>query len=207
MEIHGLGTRGKPRQEGTMLVEITESEHGAKHGITLALAYATADNLTGRPIYARAGCYLHAEAEPKLRRAATLAGALGCRLKILDAFRPLEAQWALWHALPDPDFVSDPRTGARPHCRGAAVDLTLIDGDGAELDMGTGFDAATPQSWHGSLDISVAAQRNRHLLLGIMSAAGWDFYEKEWWHYQLFQPRRLPILSDSVLRPGLMGQS
>ena len=189
-----------------MLVEITEAEHGAKHGIVLALAYATADNLTGRPIYARAGCYLHVEAEPKLRRAAALAGALGYRLKILDAFRPLEAQWALWHALPDPDFVSDPRTGARPHCRGAAVDLTLIDGDGAELDMGTGFDAATPLSWHGSLDVSVAAQRNRHLLLGIMSAAGWDFYEKEWWHYQLFQPRRLPILSDSVLRPGLMGR-
>ena len=73
--------------------------------------------------------------------------------------------------------------------------------------MGTGFDAATPLSWHGSLGVSVTAQRNRHLLLGIMSAAGWDFYEKEWWHYQLFQPRRLPILSDSVLRPGLMKQA
>lgn len=185
-----------------MLVEITEAEHD----VTLALAYATADNLTGRPIYARAGCYLHVEAETKLRRAVALAGALGYRLKILDAFRPLEAQWALWHALPDPDFISDPQNGARPHCRGAAVDLTLTDG-GRELDMGTGFDAATPLSWHGNLDVSVAAQHNRHLLLGIMSAAGWDFYEKEWWHYQLFQPRRLPILSDSVLRrPGLMGR-
>ena len=52
--------------------------------------------------------------------------------------------------------------------------------------------------------MSPEAQRNRHILLGIMSASGWDFYAKEWWHYQLFQPRRYPVLSDSVLASGLM---
>jgi zinc D-Ala-D-Ala dipeptidase len=42
-------------------------------------------------------------------------------------------------------------------------------------------------------------------LLGVMSAAGWDFYRREWWHYQLFDSRRYPVLSDSVLAAGQAG--
>src|SRR3546814_2664707 len=47
------------------------------------------------------------------------------------------------------------------HGRGVAVDLTLDGPDGRPLDMGTGFDAVTPLSHHGSLEVSPAAQRNR----------------------------------------------
>jgi D-alanyl-D-alanine dipeptidase len=66
--------------------------------------------------------------------------------------------------------------------------------------MGTPFDAFTPLSHHGRLDITAEAQRHRALLLGIMTAAGWDFYSSEWWHYQLFNARATcPVLSDSVL--------
>jgi D-alanyl-D-alanine dipeptidase len=85
--------------------------------------------------------------------------------------------------------------------------LTLIDAKSGEaLDMGTEFDAFTPLSYHGDTQVSETAQRNRFLLLGLMSAAGWDFYSREWWHYQLFDARRYPVLSDSVLRQGLMAQ-
>ena len=71
--------------------------------------------------------------------------------------------------------------------------------------MGTGFDAFTPQAHHARTDIPVAAQRNRALLLGIMTAAGWDFFKNEWWHYQLFNARqRLPLLSDSTLPEPMM---
>jgi zinc D-Ala-D-Ala dipeptidase len=35
------------------------------------------------------------------------------------------------------------------------------------------------------------------LLLGLMSAAGWDFYGNEWWHYQLFDAKRYPLLRDA----------
>jgi len=83
--------------------------------------------------------------------------------------------------------------------------LTLIDRGGAALDMGTSFDAFTPLSHHGNLEITPAAQRNRLSLLGLMSAAGWDFYGREWWHYQLFDARnRYPVLSDSVLPRPMM---
>jgi D-alanyl-D-alanine dipeptidase len=89
---------------------------------------------------------------------------------------------------------------------GAAVDLTLVDTtSGRELDMGTGFDDMRPASWHGDTGVSVQAQRNRVTLLGLMTAAGFDFFRNEWWHYQLFKPRgRYPVLSDSVLSEGMM---
>ena len=170
----------------------------ASHGVQLAIAYATNDNFIGRPVYVRPGCYLHPHAAERLGRVTALARPLGLTLLIFDAFRPSEAQWRLWEARPDPEFLADPRRGS-PHSRGIAVDLTLLGADGAPLDMGTDFDAFTPLSHHGATRVSIAAQRNRLLLLGLMSAAGWDFYAREWWHYQLFEPRRYPLLSDSVL--------
>ena len=173
------------------------------HGVLLEIAYATANNLTGRPIYARPACYLHEDAAAKLARAVALAQGLGLRLKIFDAFRPPEAQWKLWEFLADPTFVADPRRGSA-HSRGVAVDLTLIDADGRELDMGTGFDAPTPLSYHASTEISEAAQRNRFTLLGLMTAAGWDFYAFEWWHYQLFDATLYPMLSDGDLPVPMM---
>jgi D-alanyl-D-alanine dipeptidase len=176
------------------LVEITATAHD----VEIALAYAGPHNLTGAPVYANARCYLNEEAARLLDRAVTLARPLGLRLKIFDALRPSEAQWKLWNARPDPDFLADPRRGS-PHSRGAAVDLTLVDAAGEELPMGTGFDAFTPLSHHGAAAIPAEAQRNRFLLLGLMSAAGWDFYRNEWWHYQLFDPRRFPLLGDADL--------
>lgn len=181
------------------LVEITPESHR----VLIDLAYATPRNLTGKPVYRRALCYLHPEAAAKLARAVELAAALGLRLKIFDAFRPSEAQWLLWNACPDPNFLADPRRGS-PHSRGAAVDLTLIDAEGKELEMGTPFDAFTPLSHHGNTEVPVAAQRNRFLLLGLMSAAGWDFYGNEWWHYQLFNARQYPLLGDADLPQPMM---
>lgn len=165
------------------------------YDVVIDLAYATPHNVTGKPVYRRAGCYLHPDGAAKLARAVELARPLGLRLKLFDAFRPSEAQWLLWNACPDPTFLADPRRGS-PHSRGVAVDLTLVDAAGVELDMGTGFDVFTPLSYHANVEVSVAAQRNRLLLLGLMSAAGWDFYGNEWWHYQLFDPRQYPLLSD-----------
>jgi zinc D-Ala-D-Ala dipeptidase len=182
------------------LVEIRPPEYD----VAIDLAYATARNFTGKPVYARAGCYLHRAAAEKLQLAIAIARPFGLRLRIFDAFRPSEAQWVLWNTRPDPNFLADPRRGS-PHSRGVAVDLTIIDGAGRELDMGTGFDAFTPLSHHGTTaGIGVEAQRNRLVLLGIMTSAGWDFYRNEWWHYQLFNTREYPLLSDRDLPQPMM---
>ncbi|MFN4276228.1 MAG: D-alanyl-D-alanine dipeptidase [Ferrovibrio sp.] len=181
------------------LVEIA----GPDYPVLIDMRYASADNITGKPIYRRPACFLNAEAAGLLRSAIRLAAQMDLRLKVFDAFRPTEAAWALWNHNPDPNFLADPRKGS-PHSRGAAVDVTLVGTDGRALDMGTDFDAFTPLAFHGNLDVTPAQQRNRALLLGIMTAAGWDFYRNEWWHYQLFQPRRYPLLSDAAAGTSMM---
>lgn len=181
------------------LVEITQ----ASHDVEFDIVYATSRNFTGQPVYARAACYLHADAAHKLKKVIALARPLGFRLRLFDAFRPSEAQWALWSVRPDPEFLADPRAGS-PHSRGVAVDLTLIDDTGAALDMGTGFDAFTPRSHHANTEIPARAQHHRRLLLGLMTAAGWDCNENEWWHYQLFDAGRYPLLSDAALASPMM---
>lgn len=183
------------------LTAITEDSHD----VVLDIQYADSRNFTGKPVYDKQLCFLLKDAEPLLAKAIDLAAPLGYRLKIFDAFRPSEAQWKLWNHTPDPDFIADPRRGS-PHSMGAAIDLTLIDKDsGQELDMGTGFDDLRPISHHGVTDISLAAQQNRLTLLGLMTAAGWDFFRNEWWHYQLFSPRATyPVLSDIDAGTGMM---
>jgi zinc D-Ala-D-Ala dipeptidase len=181
-----------------MLIPLTEAD-----GLSFDIRYATPENLTGRPIYTRPVAMLLPEARNRLLHAAAMADQLGLRLKIYDAFRPIEAQWALWNAVTDKRFVADPRGGG-VHPRGAAVDLTLVDAAGEELPMGAGFDEIAARSAHGCLQISPEAQRNRAILLGLMTAAGWDHYGVEWWHYQLTDARRHPPLTATAVPGGPM---
>lgn len=184
-----------------MLTEITAGPKGP----FIALAYATPDNITGKPIYGRAACYLHPEAAAAFGRAQAAARAIGLELLVFDAFRPTEAQWKLWDALPDPTFIADPRLGST-HGRGIAVDLTLALPDGTPLDMGTGFDEMTELSYHAA-EVSPEARRNRLLLLGVMVEAGFVHNEYEWWHYNLPTPEAYPLLSDAAAGTGLMPRS
>lgn len=181
------------------LIEIIPPAYNVTHEI----AYATAENFTGKPVYKRASCFLHPEAAEALKKAIGYAAELGFTLKIFDAYRPPEAQFKLWEHTPDPNFLADPNKGS-PHSRGVAVDLNLVDPDGRELDMGTPFDTFSPLSHHGAEGISVEAKLNRLMLLGIMTSAGWDFYRNEWWHYQLFNSRSYPLIPDAEAGTGMM---
>lgn len=182
------------------LVKITQQDFD----VAFDLRYATNDNFTGEPVYRRADCWLHRDAALCLERAIALAARQSLRFRLFDAFRPEEAQRKLWAHTPDPEFLADPARGSA-HSRGVAIDLTLIGPDGSDLDMGTEFDAFTPLSHHGNVGVSAQAQANRYLLLGLMSAAGWDFYANEWWHYQLFSAReRYPLISDTALPQPMM---
>lgn len=107
------------------LVEIAPPEYP----VQVDLIYASADNLAGTVIYRNTRCLLHAEAAACLRKASLLARHAGMTLLIYDAYRPAYAQQLLWQALPNPDYVRDPRLGSH-HTRGVAVDLTLIDEHG-----------------------------------------------------------------------------
>ncbi|MGM9331581.1 M15 family metallopeptidase [Streptomyces murinus] len=82
-------------------------------------------------------------------------------------------------------YVSPPEIA--PHSAGAAVDLTLIDADGQELDMGTAMNA-NPEDSAGACytaadNISDTARAHRHVLGSALTAAGLVNYPTEWWHW------------------------
>ncbi|MEG7492416.1 M15 family metallopeptidase, partial [Enterobacter hormaechei] len=56
------------------------------------LKYATADNITGRPIYQHAACLLHTDAATALAKAIGIAALAGLKLVVYDAYRPQQAQ-------------------------------------------------------------------------------------------------------------------
>ena len=171
------------------LLRITE----ATHDVAINLIYAGPDNVTGQVIYEHSLCFLHPQAEAALQKAIVAARNSGLRLLVLDAFRPQEAQEALWVVAPLPGYIADPAKGSN-HTRGVAIDLTLIDPDGHALNMGTPIDTMTPASHHFHADHPVAVQLNRMRLLTVMLEAGFVHYPHEWWHYQLPDAAEFPLI-------------
>lgn len=171
------------------------------HDVGIDLIYAGTGNFTGQVIYDHPLCFLHPQAEACLRKAIVAARGFGFQLKILDAFRPQEAQQALWDVTPNPDYIADPAKGSH-HTRGVAVDLTLTDADGRELDMGTPIDTMTAASHHFHAAHPAAVQLNRMKLLTIMLEAGFVHHPHEWWHYQLPDAQRFPLIKNTCLTTG-----
>ena len=173
------------------LVEINKDSYD----VVIDLKYASNDNITGKKIFFENKCYLLEEAAKKLLKASKIAKELGFSFKIYDAYRPKYVQKYLWDFDPNPNFLSNPEKGS-PHTRGIAIDLTLIDINGNELDMGTNFDDFTEKANLLSNRIKKEAKINRHILLSIMTLAGFDHYLNEWWHYQLFDASKYPLIND-----------
>ncbi len=171
------------------LFDITQENYD----ILLDIRYASTNNILNKPLYETPFCLLNEAARPALEKAILLAQEKGLRFKVFDAWRPFEVQEAFYAAAPD--IFSDPQNGAAPHCRGIAIDLTLVDENGQELDMGTDFDDLTEKAYHDCPAVDEAAKKNRKTLLKIMLDAGWDWFDQEWWHYQLFNPRSYPVIS------------
>lgn len=153
-------------------------------GIREELAYATGDNFTGQKIYDFYNAYLRYGTVKKLIAVCEELEEQGLGILIWDGFRPVSAQAALWEVCPDPLFVSHPVTGTRTHCRGGAVDLTLVDLEtGEKLVMPTGFDVFSDLADRDYSDCSPAAAANACLLETVMEKHGFKPFWAEWWHF------------------------
>jgi D-alanyl-D-alanine dipeptidase len=69
------------------------------------------------------------------------------------------------------------------HCTGGALDLTIVDKEGQQLDMGTGLDDFTAATFTLSDVISPEAKKNREMLIQVMTKAGFVNFPAEWWHW------------------------
>lgn len=82
-------------------------------------------------------------------------------------------------------YVAPPNVA--PHPTGGAVDLTLIDSKGKELDLGTPFDAIPQETdnatFFDATNISGQAIQNRQILAHALQSVGFVNYFTEWWHW------------------------
>jgi D-alanyl-D-alanine dipeptidase len=164
-------------------------------GIAVDLRYATPNNFVGRDLYSPYDCaWLHRDAAAALERVVDWLKERrpDCTPLVLDALRPQRVQQQLWDALAGTDlqmYLADPQRGSI-HSFGMALDVTLLDEAGRELDMGTGFDDMTLLS-HPALEarflasgeLTAAQAANRQLLRDAMFQAGFVGINTEWWHF------------------------
>ena len=111
--------------------------------IRVDLKYAGKRNMTGKRLYDFSDAYLRYGTVKKLIRAQKKLEKYGMGLEIWDAYRTVRAQQKLWAVCPNAAYVTDPSKGYSSHTKGSAVDVTLVDTDGTEMVMPTGFDNLT----------------------------------------------------------------
>ena len=152
--------------------------------VEVELKYSTTDNFTGKVIYSFSKAFLRYGTVKKMSVAQSALKEKGYRLKIWDAFRPVEAQFVLWEVYPDDDFVADPTKGFSNHSRGNTVDVTLVDGLGNEIEMPTGFDRFEDMAKYDyKAEENKESAQNSLLLSRVMKKCGFKQSSSEWWHF------------------------
>ena len=148
------------------------------------MKYATEDNFLKAKVYDCAECFLRLKTITALVEANKKFMKKGYKIKIFDCYRPLDIQKKMWKIVSNPQYVANPAKGSI-HNRGGAVDITLVDNNGKELDMGTSFDFFGIQASHKYPDVSDEVKQNRIVLKKIMISSGFNSFDAEWWHYNL----------------------
>lgn len=151
-------------------------------GIVVDIRYATATNFLKRQVYPANKCYLRRPVAERLAKVQADLRKDGLGLKVWDGYRPLSVQRAMWKLKPDNRYVANPANGSQ-HNRGAAVDVTLVDGAGRELEMPTRFDDFSEKAHVDYKGVTKVATANRERLQSVMKRHGFRSLATEWWHF------------------------
>jgi len=165
--------------------------------VVVNLKYATEDNFLHKNLYGELkNCYLQKDIADKVVKAQKILKEKFpfYSLIIYDGVRPLSIQQMMWDELQVPEklkdkYVSNPEVGSL-HNFGCAVDVSIVNEDFWEMDMGTPYD------YFGELGYPIAESRmieegkltwrqfeNRKLLREVMTEAGFTGITTEWWHF------------------------
>lgn len=171
--------------------------HSVDSSIVVDLKYSGCDNFLFLDMYGDMDkCYLQPDVAAKLKKAQELLREKYpyYSLIVFDGVRPRSVQFRMWDTIKLPIFertkyVSNPLNGS-VHNYGAAVDLSIIDQNGIELDMGTPYDyfgeLAYPREEKRLIEegkLSYKQFLNREILREAMTGAGFASITTEWWHF------------------------
>ncbi len=167
--------------------------------IRLDIRYATTNNFAKTKVYPAARCLLRRDVARRLVAVHRSLRKRGLGLKIWDCYRPFSVQQRFWKLVPDARYVARPVVkNGRPysgskHNRGAAVDLTVVDRNGVQLEMPTDYDDFSNKAHRGYTGASKRARRNAALLERAMVKQGFTGLATEWWHFDGPNWQRYPL--------------
>lgn len=177
-------------QSNKQLTDVQKSNRS----IVLDIRYASNNNFLKKKVYPKAKCLLQPPVAKKLLKVQQDLRQAGLGLKVFDCYRPLSVQKLMWSILPNPNYIANPATGSR-HNRGAAVDLTLVDKNGKELEMPSAFDDFTEKAHRNYTGSTVEARKNRKLLENAMKKYGFVGLPTEWWHFNATDWQKFPVMN------------
>ena len=126
------------------------SEHVS--GVLLSIGYHVAENFTGAPLpgYGAPGAWMLKTPADALINVQSELAEEGLGLLVYDAYRPQRgtAGMVAWATRTEQLVLFEKGYIARRsgHNHGHTVDLTIVDGEGTPLDMGTAWDTLTEKS-------------------------------------------------------------
>ena len=174
-------------------------------GIIQEIRYYSTYNFVGERIngYEEPVALTTVEAARALISVANELNVKGYRLKVFDAYRPVNAvSHFVYLGLEDQDIRMKPYfypdlekqelfkkgyiAAKSSHSRGSTVDLTLFDMNaGKDVDMGSPFDFFGEVSHPDYKGITEQQYKNRMLLQNAMVRNGFATIDCEWWHFTL----------------------
>ena len=169
------------------------------------IRYATTNNFLHEAVYNQPRCFVLEVVALKLDSIQKELQKKDLGLKVFDGYRPLSVQRKMWELLPDERFVANPAFGSL-HNRGAAIDVSLVDSSGNELEMPTDYGDFTERAYLTYNGLPENIQKNRDYLKEIMGKYGFDTIETEWWHYHIRDYDRYQILDLSFEEIDAMNQ-
>ena len=153
------------------------------NGFVYDMRYATSKNFLKKAVYPCASCMIRKQVADALIKANADLKEKGLTIKFYDCYRPVDVQKKMWEIYPNAQYVANPYKSGSMHNRGGAVDITLVDSKGKELDMGTGFDYFGEEAHHDYTNLKPEVLANRKALKEAMEANGFRAIRTEWWHY------------------------
>jgi zinc D-Ala-D-Ala dipeptidase len=166
--------------------------------IVLDIRYATTNNFTGKIVYPKAKGILRKETAEKLAATNAELQKHGYKIKVWDGYRPVYVQKIFWEIMPDDRYVANPYKGGSKHNRGGAVDVTLVDRQGHDVEMPSAYDDFSSKAWPNNFAMSKEARKNVTLLRSVMMKNGFAPIEHEWWHFDDKEWIDFPIVDVSL---------
>lgn len=153
--------------------------------LEIKMKLATNGTSINEPFYTRNLCMLQYDTLQKLLKAVDLFEADGYTVVIYDAYRPTSVQQRWFDVVRVHKWVANPAIGMGGiHDRGVAVDMTLMDQNGVELDMPTAMHTFTEAASRWSTTMTAKQRENMNYMTKIMVQCGFDTINSEWWHFQ-----------------------